>query len=68
MLAHQNETSNRQRATPVAQLAEHFTRVELARLVALHTRYEQAQDQFSERELATLCFLRWLRATGRVAS
>jgi hypothetical protein len=68
MLAHQNETSDTQRATSVAQLAAHFTRDELVRLQALHTRYEQAQDQFSKRELATLCFLRWLRATGRVAS
>jgi hypothetical protein len=68
MLAHQNETSDTQRATSVAQLAERFTRDELERLQALHTRYELAQDQFSERELAILCFLRWLRATGRVAS
>ena len=68
MLAHQDETSDTQRATPVAQLAAHFTRAELARLAALHTRYEQAQDHFSERELAYLCFLRWLLATGRVES
>jgi hypothetical protein len=68
MLAHQHETSTSQRATSVAQLAAHFTRDELERLQALHTRYEQAQDRFSERELAYLCFLRWLLATGRVAS
>jgi hypothetical protein len=68
MLAHQNETSDTQRATLVAQLAEHFTRDELERLAALRTRYEQGGDRFNERELATLCFLRWLRATGRVAS
>ena len=68
MLAHQNETSDTQRATPVAQLAQQFTRDELERLAALHMRYEQGGDRFSERELAILCFLRWLRATGRVAS
>ena len=68
MLAYQSETSDTQRATSVAHLTEHFTRDELERLAALHTRYEQGGDRFSERELATLCFLRWLRATGRVAS
>jgi hypothetical protein len=68
MLAHQNKTSTSQRATLMAQLAAHFTRDELERLAALHARYEQTQDHFSERELAYLCFLRWLLATGRVAS
>jgi hypothetical protein len=68
MLAHQNETNDTQRATSVAQLAEHFTRDELEQLAALHTRYEQGGDRFSERELAHLSFLRWLMATGRVAS
>jgi hypothetical protein len=68
MLPHQDQTSPRLRATLVAQLAEHFTSEEWERLQALHTRYGQGQDRFSEREMAYLCFLRWLIATGRIAS
>jgi hypothetical protein len=68
MSPHQDQTSHRHRATPVAQLAEQFTSEERERLQALHTRYKQGQDRFSEREMAYLCFLRWLIATGRIAS
>jgi hypothetical protein len=68
MLAHQDETSTSRHATSVAQLAAHFTRDELERLQVLHIRYEQAQDTFSEHELASLCFLRWLLAAGRAVS
>ena len=68
MLAHQDESSKSQSATAVTQLADDFTSNERERLQALRIRYERGQDRFSEREMAYLCFLRWLITTGRVES
>jgi hypothetical protein len=34
----------------------------------LRNRYREDQDLFSARELAHLCFLRWLVRTGRLAA
>lgn len=50
---------------------EGFTADQRARLAALHRQYEQAQDNFdnfNERELAHLYFLRWLVAKGRITA
>lgn len=35
-------------------------------LAALRARYDESQDVFSRRELASLRFLRWLVRTGRL--
>jgi hypothetical protein len=38
-----------------------------AALHALRARYRESRDLFSPREMARLCFLRWLVQTGRLA-
>jgi hypothetical protein len=45
-----------------------FTLDELRVLRTLRTRYRQDADLFSRKEVARLCFLRWLYCTGAVAT
>jgi hypothetical protein len=51
--------------TPTSTTA--FTQEEQRALRKLRTRYQQDADLFSQRELAHLCFLRWLFQTGQLA-
>jgi hypothetical protein len=44
-----------------------FSAPEWRALAALHARFQEGHDLFSERELAHLRFLRWLREEGRLA-
>lgn len=55
-------------SNPSTLSQQDFTVEETARLTALRRRCEQDQDIFSDRELAHLCFLRWLVAMGRTSS
>lgn len=41
-----------------------FTSTQLEHFHSLRARYAEDQDQFTDRELAHLCFLRWLVKTG----
>jgi hypothetical protein len=43
-----------------------FTRDEWQVLQRLRLRYQQDHDLLSAREVARLCFLRWLAVTGRL--
>jgi hypothetical protein len=43
-----------------------FTRDEWQTLQRLHLRYQQNHDLLTAREVARLCFLRWLAVTGRL--
>jgi hypothetical protein len=43
-----------------------FTPAQWQALHAVHTRYQQDRDLFSNRELARLRFVRWLYQTGRL--
>jgi hypothetical protein len=43
-----------------------FTPGEWEALRALRLRYQQDHDLFTTQERARLCFVRWLRETGRI--
>ena len=52
--------------TPMPVPPPAFTPAQWQALHALHTRYQQDRDLFSNRELARLRFVRWLYQTGRL--
>ena len=52
--------------TPMPVPPPAFTPAQWQALHALHTRYQQDCDLFSNRELTRLRFVRWLYQTGRL--
>jgi hypothetical protein len=52
--------------TPVPVPSPAFTPAQWQALHALHTRYQQDRDLFSNRERARLRFVRWLYQTSRL--
>jgi hypothetical protein len=54
--------------TPGGESALRFSVRQWCSLLLLRRRYQQSHDDFSERELVHLGFLRWLHHSGKLAS